>query len=147
MVLQVASNLERVEKILLRWHCLGGLDKPADVQNPVSMGCWQLHKTKKRHPIKNYFQPLQKSFVLFPCCSIKDTHGSVTFMSRLTLSFSFPRSFVGLGQDEQPPESLAIESMLYDNEEGYFGGLYYLFILLYIFCLCHMPEKQLFSKN
>ncbi|TMS12247.1 hypothetical protein E3U43_017205 [Larimichthys crocea] len=24
--------------------------------------------------------------------------------------------------DEQPPESLAIESMLYDNEEGYFGA-------------------------
>lgn len=32
------------------------------------------------------------------------------------------QSFVGLGQDEQPPESLAIESMLYDNEEGYFGA-------------------------
>ncbi len=38
--------------------------------------------------------------------------------------FAFQRSLVGLGQDGQmPPESFAMESMLYDNDLGFFGGL------------------------
>lgn len=34
---QVAQSLEGVD-VLLRWHRVDGLDKPADVQSPVSMG-------------------------------------------------------------------------------------------------------------
>uniref|UniRef100_A0A3Q3KCV0 Hemimethylated DNA-binding domain-containing protein n=1 Tax=Monopterus albus TaxID=43700 RepID=A0A3Q3KCV0_MONAL len=38
--------------------------------------------------------------------------------------FAFQRSLVGLGQEEQmAQESPPIETMLYDNDQGFFGGL------------------------
>lgn len=32
------------------------------------------------------------------------------------------KAFIGFGDDETPQESLAIESMLYDNDQGFFGA-------------------------
>ena len=45
----------------------------------------------------------------------------------LTICFAFQRSFLGLAQDEDMlQQTLALEAMVYDNDQGFFGGLWVL---------------------
>lgn len=37
--------------------------------------------------------------------------------------FVIHRSLVGLEDEEMAPESLALEAMIFDNDQGFFGGL------------------------
>lgn len=59
------------------------------------------------------------------------THRLVTRMSRLTIFLLSKRSLIDFGQ-EVPQESLAIEAMVFDNDQEFFGGLCLFTYLRYV---------------